>query len=199
MVRYWIKDYKYTTVTGEVIIEPNLYVIKDEDIDVFDALHIYAVGTNNYSRYIQIHCGHQPPYITVDCQTFAKLNHSTLYINCKIKKFLFYSSSIYAHYRQRMLFIKSQNYDNITDIVEKLNDYTFPFYINGVEIKSPTSYSDYKNNSLETKLSKLMAYLSIPTCVIEDDPVEEEDDSSLSEVDRLIKENAKLKKMLGLT
>ena len=62
---------------------------------------------------------------------------------------------------------------------------------------SPKS-SSYDIIKLETKLAKLMAYLSIPKCVIEDDPVEEEDDSSLSEVDRLVKENAKLKKMLGL-
>ena len=62
--------------------------------------------------------------------------------------------------------------------------------------QAPTSSNDIIK--LETKLAKLMAYLSIPKSVIEDDPVEEEDDSSLSEVDKLIKENAKLKKMLGL-
>ena len=220
MVRYWIKDYKYTTVTGEVIIEPDVYVIKDEDFK--DApynfqLMNYVIG--NASEYYT-HCdkffinmhGAQGPrsFHRSSIQSSPIQSHSYLFINCNylrfqrsydtdlIQKIFIINNDIFQiNYIIHHLFrVKLNNFSNIKPI--KSNNPLGPCYINGVEIISPTSYNNYEIGSLKTKLSKLMAYLSIPKCVIEDDPVEEEDDSSLSEVDKLIKENAKLKKMLGL-
>jgi hypothetical protein len=204
MVRYWIKDYKYTTVTGEVIIEPDVYVIKDEDLlsnmsftDCFQVFTDWREDTMSSLKKRSI--------LVVNCTFLRKKN------NYKGYNWGFMDLPIGGV--EVTIFIEKTG-DNIQKIIDTffVTDYLnngwskYPLYINGVKIESQTSYSDYiitsysdyKISLLEAKLAKLMTYLSIPTCVIEDDPVEEEDDSSLSEVDKLIKENAKLKKMLGL-
>jgi hypothetical protein len=237
MVRYWIKDYKFTTVTGEVIIEPNVYVIKDTYISdvtrmVNTNLYLTSRDTHNYppisdttthvkfqflvqspdeeNKYKQFKYGQHEETLPID--EYKKLCvYSLLLINPHIinnnyEDFLrlFALNYYFRHNYNYNIFCKLDNetvINKICGVIVSKNLGTsekIGIYINGVKIDTFLSYSNYKYNLLETKLAKLMAYLSIPKCVIEDDPVEEEDDSSLSEVDKLIKENAKLKKMLGL-